>query len=298
MITVVEIQNAQTLMERDTAHHNPTHTIKIGDTKAMMDFFEDPGSFLSNCLGKDQVPFLRVSCSAVTPPLEGDDPRDGRTSVEANMTAGAPHALPVHAVDNAALTKVLKEMVAEFKDAITRARCSFRDRDGCSIMSDWMLHFCGAARQETVEITAEAAMNAAFRKGEKPWFTFVLFTNIHRGCHNEINSVRRLAQPPLPEMDELLKVWKCSKGVDVSKTPCSVQTQQSQHNGNKTLTGVLRVLAKVMSPGGRLKHGCKKAQCTGCKCAKAKAPCTSACGCNCSCENPFNSLDQCLKSSS
>ena len=81
------------------------------------------------------------------------------------------------------------------------------NRDGRQVMLDWMLHFCGTAQQETVEITAEATMNTTFYKGEKPRFTFILYTNIHRGCHKEINSV------PLAEMDELLKMRKYLKGI-------------------------------------------------------------------------------------
>jgi hypothetical protein len=58
-------------------------------------------------------------------------------------------------------------MVVGFKDAITWARDSFRNRDGRAVMQDWMLHFCGTARQETVEITAEAHEHNLY-KGEKP----------------------------------------------------------------------------------------------------------------------------------
>ena len=49
MITVADIRNTQTLMERDAAHtSNPSGTVKIGDTKAMMEFLEDPDSYVSN----------------------------------------------------------------------------------------------------------------------------------------------------------------------------------------------------------------------------------------------------------
>jgi hypothetical protein len=51
-------------------------------------------------------------------------------------------------------------------------------------------------------------MNTTFYKGERPRFTFILYTNIHCGCHNDINSVCHLAHPPMAEMDELLKVRK------------------------------------------------------------------------------------------
>jgi hypothetical protein len=89
-------------------------------------------------------------------------------------------------------------------------------------MQDWMLHFCGTSRQETVEVTAEAIMNNTFCKGEKPRFTFVTHTGIHRGCHNDINSVRRLAQPTQPELDELLKVRKYLHGIDAPKMSAAV----------------------------------------------------------------------------
>jgi hypothetical protein len=101
-------------------------------------------------------------------------------------------------------------MVVGFKDAIMWARDSFCNCDGRAVIRDWMLHFCGTARQETVEITAEVTMNTTFYKGEKPCFTFVLYTNIHRGCHNDINLVRRLAQPPMAEMT----VWKYLAGIE------------------------------------------------------------------------------------
>jgi hypothetical protein len=222
MITLVEIRNAQTLMERDAAHKNPSEAPKIGDAKAMMEFLEDPDSYLSNFHGEDDVPFPYIYRTEVTPPLDATDARVNYISVEAEMIARAPHTLPAYNVDNAALAKVLKEMVSDFKDAITWARDSFRNRDGRSVMQDWMLHFCGTARQETVEITAEATMNNTFYKGEKPRFTFVLYTNIHRGCHNEINSVRRLAQPPTAEMDELLKVRKYLKGIEAPEMAAAV----------------------------------------------------------------------------
>ena len=152
----------------------------------------------------------------MVPPLpEADDLRGDYDSVEKEMIARASHALPAYySVDNAALAKILKEMVSEFKDAITWARDLFRNQNGRQVMLDWMLHFSGTARQETVEITAEATMNMTFYKGEKPRFTFIVYANIHRGYHNEINFVRRLAQPPLAEMDELLKVRKYLKGIE------------------------------------------------------------------------------------
>jgi hypothetical protein len=120
----------------------------------MTEFLEDPDSHLSHCLGKDNVPFPCVCCSVITLPLEGNDPRNGCTSVKAEMAVHAPHAFPACTANNAALAKLLKEIVAKFKDAITWARDWFCDYDGCSIVSDWMPHFCSAARQEeTVEIT-------------------------------------------------------------------------------------------------------------------------------------------------
>jgi hypothetical protein len=48
MITIAEVRIAQILMERDAAHKNPMESRKITDTKAMMEFLEDPDSFLSN----------------------------------------------------------------------------------------------------------------------------------------------------------------------------------------------------------------------------------------------------------
>jgi hypothetical protein len=57
MITIVEIQNTQTLMERDAAHRNPSESPKTSDTKAMVEFLEDANSFLSDYTGEDNVPF-------------------------------------------------------------------------------------------------------------------------------------------------------------------------------------------------------------------------------------------------
>jgi hypothetical protein len=222
MITVAEIRNAQTLMERDADHSNPTDIAQISDTKAMMEFLEDPDSYLSNYTGEDNVPFPYICRPNVTPPGEGDDPRTNCLSVEEEMIARAPHTLPACNVDNAALAKVLKEMVADFKDAVAWASDSFRRRDGRAVMQDWTLHFCGTAQQETVEIAAEATMNNVFYTGEKPRFTFVIYTSIHRECHNEINLVRRLAQPRVAKMDELLKVQKCQKGIEASEMAAAV----------------------------------------------------------------------------
>ena len=112
----------------------------------------------------------------------------------------------------------------DVKDAITWARDSYRSRDGRQVMLNWMLHFCGIVRQETVEITEDATMKIMFYKGEKPHFTFVvlLYTNTHYRWHNEINSVRRLAQPPLAEMDELLKVRKYLKDIEAPEMAAAV----------------------------------------------------------------------------
>jgi hypothetical protein len=131
------------------------------------------------------------------------------------MIARAPHTLPAYAVDNAALAKLLKEMVVGFKDAITWARDSFRARDGRAVMADWMLHFCGTARQETVEIQAETT--------ERETSFYFRFVHKHpRICHNDINSVRRLAQPPMAEMDELLKVRKYLTGIEAPEMAAAV----------------------------------------------------------------------------
>jgi hypothetical protein len=142
------------------------------------------------------------------------------------MIARAPHTLPAYTVDNAALANILKEMVVGFEDTNTWACDSFCNRDDQTVMRDWMLHFCGTARQETVEITAEATMNNTFYKGKKPCFTFVLYTNIHCGCHNAINSVCCLAQPPMAEMDELLKVRNYLAGINC----CCCCSQSITHN--------------------------------------------------------------------
>ena len=56
MITMAEVRVAQTLMECDAAHNNPTEAAKIGDTQAMMEFLEDPDSHLSNYIGEDHAP--------------------------------------------------------------------------------------------------------------------------------------------------------------------------------------------------------------------------------------------------
>lgn len=42
----------RTLMGRDAAHKNPSDNIKIVDTRAMVDFLEDPDSYLLNYTGK------------------------------------------------------------------------------------------------------------------------------------------------------------------------------------------------------------------------------------------------------
>ena len=39
-------------MGRDAAHKNPSDDIKIVDTRAMVDFLEDPDSYLLNYTGK------------------------------------------------------------------------------------------------------------------------------------------------------------------------------------------------------------------------------------------------------
>jgi hypothetical protein len=46
---------------------------------------------------------------------------------------------------------------------------------------------------------------------------------MHRGCHNAIKSVRRLAQPPLPVMDKLLKVRKCLKAPKMAAAIAAVK---------------------------------------------------------------------------
>jgi hypothetical protein len=128
MITIAEVRNAQVLMERDAAHRDPTEMHKIDDTKDVMVFLEDPDSFLSTYRGENQVP-LSCSCrNNITPLNEADDPRNNHASVEDEMVARAPHALAAFAVDNAALARILKDMVSGFKEAATWARDSFRNR--------------------------------------------------------------------------------------------------------------------------------------------------------------------------
>jgi hypothetical protein len=71
MITIAEIRNIQTLMERDAIHRNPTETTpKIPDTKAMMEFLEDPDSFLSDYTGEDNVFLPYTYRESVTPPQQ------------------------------------------------------------------------------------------------------------------------------------------------------------------------------------------------------------------------------------
>jgi hypothetical protein len=129
MITGDKIGNAQILMERDAAHHNPTETPKIADTKAMMEFLEDSK-------GEDKTPFPYIYHLNVDSLVEVVDLRTKYTSVEEEMIAQDPYTLPVYTVDNAALAKLLKEMVVGFKDDITWARDSFHARDGQAIMAD------------------------------------------------------------------------------------------------------------------------------------------------------------------
>ena len=131
MITIDEVmRDAQTLMARHAAHKNLTDTHKIGDTKAMMEFLEDPDSHLSNFTGENHAPLPYVYRPVVPPLPKHGDPRGDYVSLENEMIARASHALPAYAVDNAALAKIFKDMVSEFKDAITWARDSFCTRDG------------------------------------------------------------------------------------------------------------------------------------------------------------------------
>ena len=146
MITIDEVGNVQTLMERNVTHKNPTIIHKVGDTKAMIELLEDPDSHLSNFTEENHVPLPYVYQPVVPPLPEQDDPRGDYVSVENEMIAQASHALPPYAVNNAALAKILKDMVSEFKDVITWARDSFCNCDGRQVMLDWMLHFCGTAR--------------------------------------------------------------------------------------------------------------------------------------------------------
>jgi hypothetical protein len=223
MISIVEVRNAQVLMERNAAHRDPTEMHKIDDAKDMMVFLKDPDSFLSNYAGENK--FLSHVYIATTSLLQMRQMIPELTTPQLRtkgLLERAPHAFAAFAVDNAALATILKDMVSGFKEATTWARDLFRDRDGQAVMQDWMLHFCGTSRQETLEVTAKAIMNNTFCKGEKPRFTFVTCTGIHRGCHKDINSVRRLAQPAQPELDELLKVRKYPHGIDAPKMSAAV----------------------------------------------------------------------------
>ena len=92
-------------------------------------------------------------------------------------------------------------------------------------------------------------MNMTFYKGEKPRFTFIVYANIHRGYHNEINFVRRLAQPPLAEMDELLKVRKYLKGIEAPEMAAAVTAVKALPTINQTCTRQCH----AESPGS-LKH--------------------------------------------
>jgi hypothetical protein len=56
------------------------------------------------------------------------------------MIIAPQHTLQAYAGQRC-LAKLLKDMVVGFKDAITWARDSFRNRDGRAVMQDWMLHW-------------------------------------------------------------------------------------------------------------------------------------------------------------
>jgi hypothetical protein len=140
-ITIAAIRNAQVLMERDAAQKNPTDCHKIPDTKMMMEFLEDPDSFLTAYVSEDKVPYPYLYCQEINPPEEALDPHTNYQSVELEMIARAPHDTETYAVDNAAFAKLLKGMIVGFKDAKMWAHDSFRDRDGRAVMRDWMLHF-------------------------------------------------------------------------------------------------------------------------------------------------------------
>jgi hypothetical protein len=56
-ITIPAIRNAQVLMERDAVQKNPTDCHKIPNIKSMMEFLEDPDSFLTAYVGEDKVPY-------------------------------------------------------------------------------------------------------------------------------------------------------------------------------------------------------------------------------------------------
>jgi hypothetical protein len=261
-ITIATIRNAQVIMERDAVQKNPTDCHKIPDTKSMMEFLEDPDSFLTAYVGEDKVPYPYLYRQEINPPEEVNDPRTNYQSVELEMIARAPHDTETYTVDNAAFAKLLKDMVVGFKDAITWARDSFRDRDGRAVMRDWMLHFCGAARQETVEIAAEATMDTTFYKGEKPHFMFVIYTNIHRGCHNNINAVRCLAQPRLTEMDKNLKVRKYLTGIQAPELAAAVAAVKATPNIKSSfdltadfLTGFVKQNTPTMRISSVTNHG-------------------------------------------
>jgi hypothetical protein len=73
MIPIDEIRHAQVLMEHDAAHCNPTENPKIADIKAMMEFLEDPDSYLSVYTGEGNVPFPYIYRPTVDPSLEALD---------------------------------------------------------------------------------------------------------------------------------------------------------------------------------------------------------------------------------
>jgi hypothetical protein len=169
---------------------------------------------MSAYLEEGPVPYLYRT--AVESLAEADDPRTGYPSVEAEMIARAPHTPSSMHVDNAALAKkLLKEMVVGFKDAITWARDSFRSRDGQAVMQ------LDAVDRKTGN-SGDQAETTMIPHKEKPRFTLSCTTSIHRICHNDINSVRRLAQPPMAEMDELLKVRKYLTGIEAPEMAAAV----------------------------------------------------------------------------
>jgi hypothetical protein len=167
------------VMERDAAHRNPCET--TDRYQGMMEFLEDPNSFLSHSTSERTTYRSHLYRTTITPEVEDNDPRNGYASVEDEMIASRSACIPAYSGQRC-LAK-LEGHGGGIQRCYTWARDSFfRNRDGRAVMQDC---FTSVGRKtETVEITAEATMNTNLYKARR---NCVLrsFCTIHRTLHNE-----------------------------------------------------------------------------------------------------------------
>lgn len=214
LVTTVSLSEMAELRSIQKGHKEPDSIPAIEsylDMTQFLGFLSDKLTLYHGCQG---VPLTYLVRPNQISPNEVNDPRNGYDTIQQEMIARATYVhstLPnrkciTYNKDNECLATILKEMTNYNNNAKTWAEQCMRNLNGRGIINASRLHYLGASTIKTQQIEAEKQMKSLTYTMKGAKFSFERYTTLHRRCHNQINTANAATKPPMPPLQERIKL--------------------------------------------------------------------------------------------